>query len=281
MSDGATPDCQSVDPLVTPYVDGELAEADCTRLDAHVRRCAPCQARLSAEQSVRALLREEHTALCRDRAPLALMARCREDAAARAAGAPLTERTSAGGVFAALRRQRLAPLAAAATIVIAAGIGIIYQATSASVRVLAAELTADHVKCALMNRVLGTGDDHEAGAPAGADAEAVERWLGSTFSWDARLPDQPEQAGLELVGSRQCLYGQGTAAHIMYRDIRHQGEMVSVFMIPGQTRTDALVAALGHEASVWSDGSRTFVLLARQPREDVQRLATFIAESIR
>ena len=65
------------------------------------------------------------------------------------------------------------------------------------------------------------------------------------------------------------------------RLIRHQGEMVSVFMIPGQTRTDALVAALGHEASVWSDGSRTFVLLARQPREDVQRLATFIAESIR
>jgi anti-sigma factor RsiW len=272
-----------VDPLVTPYVDGELAEADCARLDAHVRRCAPCQERLSAEQAVRALLRDERTALCRDRAPLALVARCREDAAARAAGVPLlTERTSpAAGVFAALRRQRLAPLAAAATIVIAAGIGIIYQATSASVRVLAAELTADHVKCALMNRVLGTGDDHEAGAPAGADAAAVERWLGSTFSWDARLPDQPEQAGLELVGSRQCLYGQGTAAHIMYRDIRHQGEMVSVFMIPGQTRTEALVAALGHEASVWSDGSRTFVLLAREPREDVQRLAAFITESIR
>ena len=55
MSDGATPDCQSVDPLVTPYVDGELAEADCARLDAHVRRCAPCQERLSAEQSVRAV----------------------------------------------------------------------------------------------------------------------------------------------------------------------------------------------------------------------------------
>ncbi len=287
MSECTTADCQSVDPLFTPCIDGELAAADRARLDAHVRLCAPCRERLDAERSVRHLFREEHAALCRDRAPLALAARCRDEARAaqeaRAASVPTAEgvrRRVAGGVFAAFRRQRLAPVAAAATIVVAAGIGIVYQATGSSVRLLAAELTADHVKCALLNRVLGTGHDHQ-GAPAGADVEAVERWLGSTFSWKARLPDAPEQAGLELVGSRQCLFGQGTAAHIVYRDFRHQGELVSVFMVPGQTRTDALVAALGHEASVWSDGSRTFVLLARQPREDVQRLAAFINASIR
>jgi len=278
MSDTAPTDCQCIDPLVTPYIDGELPEADRLRLDAHVGRCAPCRERLTAEQCVRDILRQEHAALCREHAPLALVARCRESARPVLAAPAPPDR--AGGVFAAFRRQRLAPLALAATLVMAAAVAVIYSATGSSVQLLAAELTADHVKCALMNRVLGTGHDHD-GAPAGADADAIERWLVSTFAWEARLPEAPEQAGLELVGSRQCLYGQGTAAHIMYRDIRHEGQMVSVFMIPGQTRTDALVAALGHEASVWSDGTRTFVLLAREPREDVQRLAAFVTETMR
>ncbi len=278
MSDCATPDCQSIDPLVTPYVDGELPDADRLRLDAHVQRCAPCRERLDAERSVREVLRHEHAALCREHAPLALVARCREGLRP-ASAAPAPPERAAGGVFAAFRRRRLAPLALAATVVIAAGAAVIYSATGSSVRLLAAELTADHVKCALMNRVLGTGHQED-GVPVGSNAEEVERWLVSTFAWEARLPEAPAQAGLELVGSRQCLFGQGTVAHIMYRDIRHQGEMVSVFMIPGQTRTDALVAALGHEASVWSDGKRTFVLVAREPREDVQRLAAFVTGSM-
>ena len=142
MSDHSASDCQSVDPLVTPYVDGELGDADRARLDAHLGRCAPCRARLGAEQSVRAVLRAEHASLCQDRAPLALVARCRADA--RAPAAPLAGPISAqGGVFAAVRRRRLAPLAAAATLLLAAGIGIIYQATGSSVQLLAAELTAD------------------------------------------------------------------------------------------------------------------------------------------
>ena len=49
MSECATSDCQSIDPLVTPYVDGELPEADRLRIDAHVGRCIPCRERLDAE----------------------------------------------------------------------------------------------------------------------------------------------------------------------------------------------------------------------------------------
>ena len=280
MSECTTPDCRSIDPLVTPYVDGELAEGDRERLATHVGRCVPCRDRVRAEQSIRDVLRQEHAALCREHAPLALVARCREEAdAAKKSRASFVVDSRQRSVRSPFVGRRLAPFALAATVVIAAGIGIVYWATGASVRLLAAELSADHVKCALMNRVLGTGHEHDDGAP-GADAAAIEQWLGSTFSWNAHLPEAPAQAGLELVGSRQCLFGQGTAAHIMYRDISHDGEMVSVYMISGQTRTDALVAALGHEATVWSDGSRTFVLLAREPRERVQRLAAFVRESI-
>ncbi|HEY6506867.1 MAG TPA: zf-HC2 domain-containing protein, partial [Vicinamibacterales bacterium] len=149
MSECTTPDCRSIDPLVTPYVDGELGEGDRERLDAHVGRCAPCRDRIRAEQSVRDVLRQEHAALCREQAPLGLLARCREEAdAAKRGRTPFSGNAVEKGVRPLFVRTRLAPLALAATVVIAAGIGIVYWATGASVRLLAAELSADHVKCA-------------------------------------------------------------------------------------------------------------------------------------
>ena len=77
------------------------------------------------------------------------------------------------------------------------------------------------------------------------------------------LPDDPARAGLELVGSRPCLYGEGEIAHIMYR---HEGRPVSLFMLPRTARTEELVEVLGHEAAIWCVGDRTFVLVAREPR---------------
>ncbi len=38
---------------------------------------------------------------------------------------------------------------------------------------------------------------------------------------------------------------------------------------------------MGHEAAVWSVGKRTFVLIAREPRQDVERLASFVQASLR
>jgi hypothetical protein len=40
------------------------------------------------------------------------------------------------------------------------------------------------------------------------------------------------------------------------------------------------VEVFGHEASVWCAGDRTFVLLARESRPDVERLAAFVKSSI-
>ena len=35
-------DCTSIDPLITPYVDGDISAAERQRVDAHVRGCPPC-----------------------------------------------------------------------------------------------------------------------------------------------------------------------------------------------------------------------------------------------
>jgi anti-sigma factor RsiW len=99
------------------------------------------------------------------------------------------------------------------------------------------------------------------------------------FDWPMRLPSQAtKQAGLELVGSRPCLYGQGKVAHIMYR---HNGQPVSLFMLPKTERAAQLVQALGHQAAIWCEKDRTFVLIARERKEDVQRIASLVQASLR
>ena len=85
---------------------------------------------------------------------------------------------------------RVSPLTMAAGFVLIVASAAAYRATVGSTQVIAAELTADHVKCFMMNAVLGT---HET-------AEGVHREMESGFGWDAHLPEHPEQADLELVG---------------------------------------------------------------------------------
>jgi anti-sigma factor RsiW len=293
--------CRSLDPFFTPYVDGELDAADRAALDAHLRVCPPCHARVAAEQNVRALLQARKSALQKECASPALRAKC---AGMAAADLPPSRRwrfgesrrsspvfpASVGGKVrttpetsdvvrtfrsavrpapsASTWRARLTPFALAASLVVIVGGAFVYQLTDRSVRVMAAELTADHVKCFGMNRLLGT---HDA-------ALIVEGSIASSFGWPLHLPDRPERAGLELIGARPCLYGEGRVAHIMYR---HNGHPVSVFMLPKTSRAEELVEVMGHEAAIWSVGDRTFVLIAREPRGEVERMASFVHAGLR
>lgn len=260
--------CAAIDPLVTPYVDGELAAADRILVDEHLRRCPPCQARCLAEQAVRSLVRARKPGLSAERASDALRSRCEAlaqvtatiggAAPASAAGQARLSRT--GGL--ASWRTRLAPVALAASLVLIVGGAFLYQSTSGSARALAAELAADHVKCFALDDVLGTHD-----TPA-----AVESAMLSGFGWHLTVAGQFDRAGLDLVGARRCLYTHGLVAHLMYR---HEGEAVSIFMLPKTERSEALVEVLGHQAAIWSAGDRTFVLVARGSRAEVQRMAAY------
>jgi len=256
--------CKTLDPLVTPYVDGELDAANRAEVDAHLRVCPPCHSRVAAERNVKELLQTRKAVFQQQGAPPALRAKC----AGIAGTAGFKARTAARPAQSSTWRTRLTPYALAASLVVIVGGAFLYELTDRSVRVLAAELTADHVKCFGLNRLLGT---HEA-------ASVVEGSIGSSFAWPLHLPEGPERAGLELVGARPCLYGEGRIAHIMYR---HNGHPVSVFMLPKTSRAEALVDVMGHEAAVWSIGDRTFVLIAREPRGEVERMASFVHAGLR
>lgn len=266
--------CETIDPLVTPYIDHQLGEADRRALDEHLRACPPCHARVAAERAVRALLQARKRELSACCASDALRGACsglahatsRPDGDRAPAPAPPVAPRSGGAARA--WRSRLAPLAAAASLVLIVGAAFLYQLTASSARVMAAELAADHMKCFALNGVLHT---HDA-------APAVEGAMLSSFDWPMKLPQQATRAGLDLVGSRPCLYGQGKIAHIMYR---HHGEPVSLFMLPHTERAQELVQVLGHRAAIWCAGDRTFVLVSRESSEDVQRMASLVQSSLR
>lgn len=254
------PDCSSIDSLVTPYVDGELTGVTRDALERHVRACPPCYSRVAAEKAVRELLRARQASFRGECASAVLHATClRHGAQGRSTTLAVGLVTSGS---APRWRRRAAPLAAAAALLLVVGGVLLYQATESSSRVIAAELAADHLKCFTLNAVLGT---HQSAA-------MVEQAMASGFGWEVHLPNGIEREGLELVGARPCLYGGGKVAHIMYR---HNGEPVSLFMLPKTTQTEQVVEALGHECAIWSADDRTFVLVARETRREVERLAAF------
>src|SRR5687768_4652088 len=118
------PNCASLDPLVTPYVDGELPAADAQAVDAHIAACPPCRARIAAERAVKELIQARHTAL-RAAAPAPLRARCALLAAgpAHSTTVPFLARP----FF-----TRLAPFALAATLVLIVGGAFLYRMTQIS-----------------------------------------------------------------------------------------------------------------------------------------------------
>jgi hypothetical protein len=214
---------------------------------------------VSAEQAVRALLLARRTVLAAAEVPPGL--RARVTSPARGTTLPPSAARS--------WRDRVMPLTLAASLVLVVAAAFVYEATARSTQLLAAELTADHLKCfRVINNVMGT--HHE--------PQAVESSMASGFNWQMHLPEHAEEIGLELVGARPCLYGEGILAHIMYR---HNGHPVSIFMLPRSARAEELVEVMGHQAAIWSVGNRTFVLVAREPRADVERMTSFVHGALR
>jgi len=262
------PDCSRLDSLVTPFVDGELPQDEQQAITAHLTACRACRARVAAERAIRSVLHARRADLSSTPAPPHLKARCAR-LRAHTPSAPLRHDAAAstrrsGAVW----RTRVAPYALAATLLLAVAGAFIYQATRSSSRVLAAELAMDHEKCFRLNRLLGT--QHS--------AEGVEAAMASGFGWNVQLPETDPHQDVSLVGSRPCLYGEGKVAHIMYM---HNGQPVSLFMLPRESRADELVQVFGHRARIWSEGDRTFVVIGRESAPEIEEMAALVRTTVR
>jgi anti-sigma factor RsiW len=75
---------------------------------------------------------------------------------------------------------------------------------------------------------------------------------------------------------------EGRVAHLMYE---WRGQPLSVYVLPSpigravETRT--FVRRFGHEAVVWSQRGRTYVVLARGKREELDGVVSYVRANAR
>ena len=242
------PSCREIDPLLAPYIDGEIAPAEKAVVAAHLTACPPCRQRAEAETAARETLRSR---MCRPCAPEHLRKRCRK------AASPIGRITST---------YSASSLSMVAVLVVVGGGVSVYGLTRFSPTVLAAQLTIDHAKCFAL---------HPGRDPI--DARAAENQFERDHGWHLRLPPTPPADGLELVGVRQCFCGEGPAVHVMYR---HNGRPLSLYVLHDITRAPAVADAFGHEATMWSKNGSTYVLLGKESDETLQHLAADLSEGL-
>lgn len=245
--------CTDIDRLVTGYVDGLASAAERDDVERHVRRCAACDRRVTAERAARQIVQRHAADLRSATAPPALRARLATLAAqARPPQARVVQRW-------------LLRTAMAASLVLGCGLWLTAVVTRQSTTVLAAQLTADHVKCFLTNHDDGMLDPRRA-----AD------YLRERYGFAARVPASDADIGLRLVGARRCITGKGTNAHMLYT---WQGQSVSLYMLPGVGHTRQAHDVLGHTTEMWSGHNGTYVLVMPDgghltPLTDYMRQAT-------
>ena len=235
------PSCREIDPLVTPYVDGECTAAQRAIVDAHLAACPPCRQRAEAEANARQTLRAR---CCQPSAPEQLRHRCHK------ATTPLGRLTCT---------YSPASLSMFAAVVIMTGGVSVYGLTRVSPTVLAAQLTLDHFKCFAV---------HASTVPV--EAKATEDQFAKDYGWRLHVPTAPASDHLQLVGLRRCFCGEGQAIHVMYR---REGEPISLYVLPHETRESATAEVFGRDAVIWSDHETTFVLLGKEPPALMRQIA--------
>ena len=246
--------CAEIQNQLAAYVDGEMT-THASSIAAHLDTCAACRDFAQAQASARSVLKARAPQLSAV-APPGLRTRVRALAD--------EERASAGQarVPDGLVWTRLSAFAAAAIVVLTLGAVLLPVTTIRSTVVLAAQLALDHLKCFTIE---GDAD----GAPI--TKQAAETALQREYALTVTVPPPIPEEGLQLMAVRRCLYGDGRAAHLMYR---LHGEAVSLFVIPGLSRPPAELSLFGHDQIVWTEGDRTYMLVSGAgARDDLARVA--------
>ncbi|MCC7242736.1 MAG: zf-HC2 domain-containing protein [Acidobacteria bacterium] len=246
--------CSDIQPQLAAYADGELPPALQGLIEAHLDGCAGCRHEAAVQATMRQAL-AAHGSELSVAAPPWLRTRIATQIA--------PEGPAAGGVG---WRTRLSAVAAAAIVVLAIGAVALPVVTSRSTVVLAAQLALDHLKCF-------TIDGHETGKTLTvADAESELR---AEYGWSLTVPPTAGAFDARLVAVRRCLYGDGRAAHLLYR---LNGSPVSLFILPGLERPSEELALLGQAELVWTAEGRTYMLVGS---EELRNQLTQMASNLR
>ena len=244
-------ECRRTVERLAPWADESLPPSERAEVDRHLSACPPCRVAADGERAGRQILRACAERLRSEPLPPGLRTRCEALAREQARQRPGWLRA-------------LAPVAIVAILLVFTASTLFSLATRRSDALLAAQLTADHVKCFTMF--------DSPGAPS-VDARTTERQLADSYGWNVRVPPSAPQVGVQLVGARRCLYADGSIPHVMYHV---NGEQVSLFMLEGVQRPPAEVAFLGHRSQIWSNGGTTYVLVSSASAGNTAAIANYM-----
>ncbi len=249
-------DCARTGERLTAYVDGVLAVAERAEVERHLGACRPCRDRAAGERAGRMLLRRRAGALLAEPLPLGLRSRCEVIVAAQVS--PDAAR--------AWWRPRVVPLLLTVVLFVFTASAVISLVTRRSDAVMAAQLTADHSRCFRLFA-----------PPAGTvvEAAAVEQMFRDQYGLEIHVPPSAPEEGIELVGARRCLYGDGLIPHVMYRV---RGQEVSLYLLNQSTRHEAEIVTAGYRSQVLSGDGRTLVLVAPEAADGMGRVARYVMQ---
>ena len=240
-------DCRDVEPLKAPYAEDAGAPAERSTVDAHLKKCGRCRDEVAVERAARDVLVARRDEL-RSPAPPGLRSRCAAQAASSAAAAVRVRPP----IY-----RRWVPMSLAATLFLAIA-GVFGLGLTNKSEALAFQMTIDHVKCA---RFAGDG--------AHIDGAAEEQRWAATYGWPIRVANkvagstQPQDVP-RLRDVRRCAVTDGRVAHLLYD---WKGHPLSVYVLPSVVvKGAAEVRRFGHDAVMWSENGRTYVVLARGPK---------------
>ena len=242
-------DCRDVEPLKAPYVEDEGAPAERSRVDAHLKKCGRCRDEVAVERAARDVLVARRDEL-RSAAPEVLKRRCAAHAAS-CSGPVATARVPL--------YRRWVPMSLAATLVLAVA-GVFMFGLTEKAQALAFQMTIDHVKC---SRLAGDG--------AHIDSAVEEQRWAATYGWPIRVAGKVAgstqgQDAPRLRDVRRCAVTDGRVAHLIYD---WKGHPLSVYVLPSVVVKGAKeVRQFGHDAVLWSQNGRTYVVLARGPKRN-------------
>lgn len=260
-------ECRELEPLFAPYVDGQADAGQRASVDAHMEMCRACRERVAVQRAALEVLVAR-----RDR----LRVSASQDLRARCAAHGQRTGTPGAGRFLGMPRHTWVPLSLAATLVLALA-GVFLSGVNDPVNALATQLALDHAKC------FQTAAAH---APT-IDAHVAEREWAAAQGWPLHIPSSSTTEQLELREVRRCLTTGGRVAHLMYN---WHGQPLSVFVLPqilehGGVKTvrdpDAIVERFGQEAVIWSEGGRTYVVVAKARPPALAPVVGYVKASLR
>lgn len=244
--------CPELDPLIYPYLDGELDETERGLLETHAAACAACRGRLSREAAFQGALRRSVQLRTRGPAPEALRELLRS------------------GIRRENRRVQMLSWARWGTAALVA-------ATASAVWL---ELRPGHREQILEDAAL----HHQRRLPfelTQASPADVERWFGDQMSVRVPLPHLP---GATIAGARLSNLREHDAAYVVYQlpssEPRGDDRRLGLFVLQDSQQEIPSVAVWpqvgvrsvrGFSVASWRSGGLVYELVSDMDEADLRR----------